>query len=144
MEISMVCQKKNNMLFLRRQALAPFSVGVIGHYDLRGHFVFGRLRTYHRLADKYMRQRSLMELNRINIDENHFSSDVVSIILAYSLNLPHPSLKSAIQFCLINISQNVSQGLTKVALVSHLNPFGCFFHCQKQVQVTGGQITRIA
>jgi hypothetical protein len=74
-----------------------------------------------------------------NIDENYLSSDVVSIALAYFLNPPHPSLKCAIQFFLIDISQNLLQGLKKLVLVSHLNPFEFFFHYRKQGEVTGAK-----
>jgi hypothetical protein len=47
----------------------------------------------------------------VNIDEHDLSSDVLSIVLAYFLKLLHPSLKYTIQFFLINISQNLLQGL---------------------------------
>jgi hypothetical protein len=90
-----------------------------------------------------MRQPRLMKLNIINIDENYLSSDVVSIALAYFLNLLHPSLEYAIQFFVIDTPQNLLQGLKKLVLVSHLNPLEFFFHCRKQAEVTGGQIKRI-
>jgi hypothetical protein len=63
----------------------------------------------YRLVDKYMPQPRLIKLNRINIDGNDASSDIVSIALAYFLNPPLPSLKYAIQFFLINIHQNLLQ-----------------------------------
>jgi hypothetical protein len=59
------------------------------------------------LVHKYMRQPRLMKSNRINIDGNYLSSDVVSIALAYFLNSQHPSLKYAIQFLLIDTPQNL-------------------------------------
>jgi hypothetical protein len=80
-------------------------------------------------------------LKIINIDENYLSSDAVSIALlclalpcfallclalAYFLDSPHPSLKYAFQFFLIDRSQNRLQALIKLVLVSHLNPFECF------------------
>jgi mannose/fructose/N-acetylgalactosamine-specific phosphotransferase system component IIC len=62
-------------------------------------------------VDKYMRQPRLMKLNITNIDENYLSYDVVSIALVYFLNLLHLSLNYAIQFFLIDIPQNLLQGL---------------------------------
>jgi hypothetical protein len=94
----------------------------------------------YRLVDKYMCQSCLMKFNIDNIDENYLSSDIVFIVLAYFLNLMHPSLKCAIYSFLIDTIQNLLQGLKKLILVSHLNPFEFFFHCKKQVEVTGGQI----
>jgi hypothetical protein len=73
----------------------------------------------------------------INVDENHLSFDLVPIVLARFLNPPHPSLNHAIQFVLIDIPQNLLQGLKKLVLVSHLNLFEFFFHWKKQVEVTG-------
>jgi hypothetical protein len=37
--------------------------------------------TVYHLVDKYMHQPRLMKLNMINMDENHLSSDIVSIAL---------------------------------------------------------------
>jgi hypothetical protein len=80
-----------------------------------------------------------MRLSRTNINGNCLSSDVVSIALAYFLNSPHPSLKYAIQFLLIQTPQNLSQALKKLVLVSQLNSFVFFFDCRKQVEVTGAR-----
>jgi hypothetical protein len=93
-----------------------------------------------RLTDKYMHQPHLMKLNITKRDEIYLSSDIVSIALAYFLNPPHPSLKCAIQFFLIDTSQNLSQRVKQRVLVSHLNPFE-FFHCKKQVEVTGAKLS---
>jgi hypothetical protein len=73
----------------------------------------------------------------IKIDEIYLSSDVVSIALAYFLNLLDPSLKYAIQFFLIDISQNLLQRLKKLILVNHLDLFEFFFHSREQIEVTG-------
>jgi hypothetical protein len=64
-----------------------------------------------------------MKLNRTNRDENYLSSDVVSIVLTYFLNTLHQSQKYAIQFFLIDTSQNHLQALEKQVLASHLNQF---------------------
>jgi hypothetical protein len=93
----------------------------------------------YRLVDKYMPQPCLIKLNRINIDGNYLSSDIVSIAFAYFLNPPLSSLKYAIQFFLINTPQNLLQD-SKMVLVSYLNPFEFFFHYRKQVEINGGQI----
>jgi hypothetical protein len=53
----------------------------------------------------------LIKSNITNIDENYLSSDLVSIALIYFLNQLHPSLKYAIQFFLIDTSQNLLQAL---------------------------------
>jgi hypothetical protein len=60
----------------------------------------------YRLVHKYMRQPRPMKLSRTNTDGNFLSSDAVSIALAYFLNSPHPSLKYAIQFSLIQTPQH--------------------------------------
>jgi hypothetical protein len=70
-----------------------------------------------------MHQPLLVKLNITNVNKKYLLSDVVSIALAYFLNLPHPSLKYDIQFFLIDIPHNLLQGLKKLVLVSHLNPF---------------------
>jgi hypothetical protein len=62
----------------------------------------------YRLVDKYMPQPRLMKLNRINRDENYSSSDTVSITLTHFLNPPHPSLKYAIQFFLIDAPKSLT------------------------------------
>jgi hypothetical protein len=90
-----------------------------------------------------MRQLRLIKLNITNMHETCLSSDVVSITLAYFLNPPHPSLKYAIQFLLVDTPHNLLQGLKKLIFVSHLNPFEYSFHSRKQVEVTGGQIKHI-
>jgi hypothetical protein len=74
-----------------------------------------------------MRQPRLMKLGRTNIDGNCLHSDVAHNALADFLNWPHPSLKYAIQFLLIQTSQNLLQGLKELILVRQLNPFGFFF-----------------
>jgi hypothetical protein len=56
------------------------------------------------------------------------------------MNSPQASLKYAIQFLLIQTPEHLWQGLKKLVVVSHLNPFEFCFHCRKQVEVTGGQI----
>jgi hypothetical protein len=65
----------------------------------------------YRLIAKYMLQHCLMKLNRINRDENDLSFNIVSIALTYLLNAPHSNLKYAIQFFLIDTSQNLLQEL---------------------------------
>jgi hypothetical protein len=67
-------------------------------------------------------------------------SDVVFIPLADFLNSPHPSLKYAIQFLLIQTPENVSEGIKELVLVSHLDLFEFVFDCRKPVEVTEGQI----
>jgi hypothetical protein len=67
----------------------------------------------YRLVDKCMRQRRLMKLDIINEGENNLLSGVVSISLVSVLNPPHPSLKYAIQFSLIDIPQNLLRELEK-------------------------------
>jgi hypothetical protein len=42
---------------------------------------------------------------------------------------------------LIDTSQNRLQGFKQLVIFSHLNPFEFFFHCKKQAEVTGGQIS---
>jgi hypothetical protein len=76
------------------------------------------------------------KLNKTIRDENYLSSDVISIALTYFLNSPHPSLKYAIQFFLIDITQNLLHALKKLVLVSYLNQFEFFFHCRKQGEIT--------
>jgi hypothetical protein len=71
-----------------------------------------------------------MKSNRINIDENYLSSDVVSMALTYFLNPQRPSLKY------FNALQNLLQRLEKRVLVSYLKPFEFFFQCRKQVEAT--------
>jgi hypothetical protein len=44
-----------------------------------------------------------------------------------------------LEFLWIEIPQNVLQALGKLILVSHLNPFEFFFHCKKQIEVTGAR-----
>jgi hypothetical protein len=58
-----------------------------------------------------MPQPGLMKMPRTFIDETCLSSDVSSIAFAYFLNSAHPSLKYAIQFLLIQTSQNTLQAL---------------------------------
>jgi hypothetical protein len=41
---------------------------------------------------------------------------------------------------LINIPQNLWQGFKELVFISHLNPFEFFFHCMKQVEVTGAKL----
>jgi hypothetical protein len=94
------------------------------------------------LIDNYMPQPHLMKLNKININENYLSSDVIFIALTHFLNYPHSGLKYAIQFCLINIPQHLLQGLTKLILVSHLNPFEFSFiarNMQKSLRARSGE-----
>jgi hypothetical protein len=81
-----------------------------------------------------------MKLSRTNGDGNGLSFDVVFISLVYFLDLPHRSVKYAIQFLLIQIPQNLLQALKKLILVSQLNLFEFFFDCRKQVEVTTSQI----
>jgi hypothetical protein len=40
---------------------------------------------------------------------------------------------------LIDAPQNLLQALKKLVLGSHLNPFEFFFHCRKQIEVTGSK-----
>jgi hypothetical protein len=40
---------------------------------------------------------------------------------------------------LIDTPQNTLQALEKLIFVSHLNPSKFFFHCRKQVEVTGAK-----
>jgi hypothetical protein len=61
-----------------------------------------------------------------DIDENYFPFEVISISLAYRLNPPHPSLKYAIQFILIDIPQYLLQVVRKLVLISHPNPLELF------------------
>jgi hypothetical protein len=56
-----------------------------------------------------MGQPSVMRMRRTFFDKNPLKSDVISIALAYFLNSPHPSLKYAFQFLLIQIAQNSLQ-----------------------------------
>jgi hypothetical protein len=65
----------------------------------------------YRLVHKDMFHPRLMKLNRTNINGNCLSFDLISIVLADFLNLPHLSLKYAIQFLLIQTPQNVFQAL---------------------------------
>jgi hypothetical protein len=98
---------------------------------------FPESHSIYRLARKCVRQPGLMKLSRTNIDGKYLSSDRVSIALAYCRNSPHLSLKSDIQFLLIQTLQNLLKVLKKLVLVSQLNPFEFFFDCSKQVEVTG-------
>jgi hypothetical protein len=84
-----------------------------------------------------------MKLNMTNIDENHLSSDVVSIESVYFWSQLHWSLKYAIRFFSINTPQDHLQGVIKLTCISHVNPFAFFFHCRKQIEVIGSQIRRI-
>jgi hypothetical protein len=96
----------------------------------------------YRLNHKYMRRPRLMRMRKSILYKNCLSSDVVSIALTYFLNSPHPSLKYAIQFFVIETIQNPLQALKKLVLVSQVNPFEFFFDGRKQVQVqvTSSQI----
>jgi hypothetical protein len=88
-----------------------------------------------------MRQPRLMKLSRININGNCFSSDVVSIVLAYFFKSLHSGLKHAIQFFLTKTSENLLQAFKKLVLISPMNPFEFFFDCRKRGEATGSQIT---
>jgi hypothetical protein len=94
----------------------------------------------YRLIDKDMPRPGLMKMHRTFTDKTCLSSDVASIAFANFLNSAHPSLKYTIQFLLIQSSQNPSQALKKLVLVSQVNPFEFFFDGRKQVQVTSSQI----
>jgi hypothetical protein len=76
-----------------------------------------------------MRQVCFMKLGRTKTDGSCLSSDLASIVLAYFVISPHPSLKYAIRFLLIQTAQNLLQALTELVLVSQLNPFEFFFDC---------------
>jgi hypothetical protein len=89
----------------------------------------------YRLVDKCMFQPCLIKFNIANIKENYLSSDIVFIVLAYFLNLLHPSLKYAIHSFLIDTIQDLLQGLKKLILVSHLNPFELFFRLSEMSTV---------
>jgi hypothetical protein len=78
--------------------------------------------TYHPVG-KYMPQPGLMRMRKTFIDKNCLSSDVASISFAYFSNSANRSLKYAIQFLLIQITQNPLQALKKLVLVSQVNPF---------------------
>jgi hypothetical protein len=84
---------------------------------------FCRLFECYRLIDKYMPQPGLMKIRRTFRDKTCLSSDVASISFAYFLNSAHRSLKYAIQFLLIQTSQNPLQALKKLVLISQVNPF---------------------
>jgi hypothetical protein len=85
-----------------------------------------------------MPQPGLMKMRKTFIHKNYLSSDVVSIAFTYFLTPPYPSLKYPIQFFSIEVAQHCLQGFKKQVFVSHLSPFEFFFHCMKQVEVTGG------
>jgi hypothetical protein len=87
-----------------------------------------------------MPQPGLMNMLRTYTDKTCLSSDLASISFAYFLNSAHRSLKYAIQFLLIQTSQNLVQALKKLVIVSQVNPFEFFFDCRKQVQVISVQI----
>jgi hypothetical protein len=90
-----------------------------------------------------MHQPRLTKLNITKRDGKLFiiGRSLHCLGLAYFLNLPHPNLKYAIQFFLIDTPQNLLQALKKLALLSHLNPFEFFFHCRKQVEVDGAKLS---
>jgi hypothetical protein len=87
-----------------------------------------------------MPQPGLMKMRGTFIDETCLSSDVTSIIFTYFLNSAHSSLKYAIQFLLIQTPHSPLQALTKLVLVSHVNPFEFFFDGRKQIQVTSSRV----
>jgi hypothetical protein len=84
-----------------------------------------------------------MELDLTTREGNYLSSHLVSIALAYFLNLLRPSLKYAIQFVLINTLQSALRAFKKLVIVSHLNPSESLFHCRKQIEVIGSQNRQI-
>jgi hypothetical protein len=94
----------------------------------------------YRLVRKYMSQPGLMKICRTFIHETCSLSNRASIAFTYFLNSWHRSLKYALQFLLIHISQNPLQALKKLVLVSQVNPFEFLFDGRKQVQVTSGHI----
>jgi hypothetical protein len=92
----------------------------------------------YRLVNEHMSQPGLMEISRTFIDKTCLSSDAASITFAYFLNSLYPSLKYPIQFVLINTPENRLQRFKKLVFISDLTPFEFFFHCRKQIEVTGG------
>jgi hypothetical protein len=86
-----------------------------------------------------MRQTRVMKLNINPGDENYLLPDIVSIALAYFLNLPHPSLKCVIQFLFIQTPHNLLQALKKTVFIGHLNPLEFFVRSMKQVEITGAK-----
>jgi hypothetical protein len=95
--------------------------------DKRARLACALARCPDRLVNKYMLQPRLMKLNRMKIDENHLSSDVVSIALTHFLNALYTSLKYAIQFFLIDALKIFYRHSKKLVLVNQLNPLELSF-----------------
>jgi hypothetical protein len=86
-----------------------------------------------------MPQPGLMKVRRTFIDKNCLSSDVVSITFTYFLNPAVPKFEMPYSILPDQYPSKTLRGIRKLVFVSHLSPFEFFFHCKKQVKVTGAR-----